>query len=74
MYVNAYICGEGHSLQLYNKVLIQGGRVPDLPGMRYKIIRGVLDMQCVMARRNARSKYGTRYWYTQRFNKYNRFK
>ena len=55
-----YIPGEGHNLQEHSVVLIRGGRVRDLPGVRYHIIRGTLDAQGVSARRQARSKYGTK--------------
>lgn len=55
-----YIPGEGHNLQEHSVVLIRGGRVRDLPGVRYHIIRGTLDTQGVAARRQARSKYGTK--------------
>ncbi len=58
--VTAYIPGEGHNLQEHSIVLIRGGRVKDLPGVRYHIIRGVLDASGVDGRRNARSKYGTK--------------
>ena len=58
--VTAYIPGEGHSLQEHSVVLIRGGRVKDLPGVRYHIIRGALDAQGVANRRRGRSKYGTR--------------
>jgi small subunit ribosomal protein S12 len=56
--VTAYIPGEGHSLQEHSVVLIRGGRVPDLPGVRYHIIRGALDATGVERRRQGRSKYG----------------
>ena len=56
----AYIGGEGHNLQEHAVVLVRGGRVPDLPGVRYHIIRGVLDTQGVAARRQRRSKYGAK--------------
>ena len=56
----AYIGGEGHNLQEHAVVLIRGGRVPDLPGVRYHIVRGTLDLQGVKDRKNARSKYGTK--------------
>jgi small subunit ribosomal protein S12 len=56
--VTAYIPGEGHNLQEHSVVLMRGGRVQDLPGVRYKLIRGVLDFQGVMKRRKGRSKYG----------------
>ena len=58
--VTAYIPGEGHNLQEHSIVLIRGGRVKDLPGVRYHIIRGVLDTSGVNDRTNARSKYGTK--------------
>ncbi len=58
--VTAYIPGEGHSLQEHSVVLIRGGRVKDLPGVRYHIIRGALDATGVEARKRGRSKYGTR--------------
>ncbi len=56
----AYIPGEGHNLQEHSVVLIRGGRVKDLPGVKYKVIRGVLDLQGVIHRGQARSKYGTK--------------
>lgn len=58
--VPAYIPGEGHNLQEHSVVLILGGRVKDLPGVRYHIIRGVLDTQGVVDRRQRRSKYGAK--------------
>ena len=58
--VNAYIGGEGHNLQEHSVVMIRGGRVKDLPGVRYHIIRGVLDTQGVDDRRQRRSKYGAK--------------
>ncbi len=58
--VPAYIPGEGHNLQEHSVVLIRGGRVKDLPGVRYHIIRGVLDTQGVADRRQRRSKYGAK--------------
>ena len=57
--VTAYICGEGHNLQEHSVVLIRGGRVKDLPGVRYRIIRGALDLKGLKSRSTARSKYGT---------------
>ena len=60
MEVTSYIPGEGHNLQEHSVVLIRGGRVKDLPGVRYHIIRGTLDAQGVGARRQGRSKYGTK--------------
>ncbi len=57
--VTAYIPGEGHNLQEHSVVLIRGGRVPDLPGVRYHIIRGTLDTEGVKGRKRGRSKYGT---------------
>ena len=58
--VNAYIPGEGHNLQEHSIVLVRGGRVRDLPGVRYHIVRGVLDCQGVSDRKQARSKYGAK--------------
>ncbi len=60
MEVTSYIPGEGHNLQEHNSVLIRGGRVKDLPGVRYHIIRGTLDSQGVNDRRQGRSKYGAK--------------
>lgn len=60
MEVNAYIPGEGHNLQEHSVVLIRGGRVKDLPGVRYHIVRGNLDTQGVEKRRRGRSKYGAK--------------
>ena len=58
--ITAYIGGEGHNLQEHSIVLVRGGRVRDLPGVRYHIVRGVLDCQGVAERKQARSKYGAR--------------
>ena len=58
--VTAYIPGEGHNLQEHSMVLVRGGRVKDLPGVRYKIIRGALDTQGVKNRQQARSRYGAK--------------
>jgi small subunit ribosomal protein S12 len=58
--VTGYIPGEGHNLQEHSVVLIRGGRVRDLPGVRYHIIRGTLDTQGVQKRRQRRSKYGAK--------------
>ena len=58
--VTAYIPGEGHRLQEHSVVLIRGGRVRDLPGVRYHIVRGTLDADGVDGRRRSRSKYGTK--------------
>jgi len=58
--VTAYIPGEGHKLQEHSVVLIRGGRVKDLPGVRYHILRGVLDTSGVDGRKQARSKYGAK--------------
>lgn len=58
--ITAYIPGEGHNLQEHSIVLIRGGRVKDLPGVRYKIIRGALDCMAVKNRKQSRSKYGTK--------------
>jgi small subunit ribosomal protein S12 len=60
MEVTSYIPGEGHNLQEHNSVLIRGGRVKDLPGVRYHIIRGPLDAHGVNDRKQGRSKYGTK--------------
>ena len=56
----AYIGGEGHNLQEHAVVLVKGGRVPDLPGVRYHVVRGSLDLQGVNNRKQGRSKYGTK--------------
>ena len=58
--VISYIGGEGHNLQEHSVVLIRGGRVKDLPGVRYHVVRGSLDTQGVKDRKQARSKYGTK--------------
>ena len=58
--VTSYIPGEGHNLQEHSVVLIRGGRVKDLPGVRYHVLRGVLDTQGVSERKQRRSKYGTK--------------
>jgi small subunit ribosomal protein S12 len=58
--VTAYIPGEGHNLQEHSIVLVRGGRVKDLPGVRYKIIRGTLDTASVRDRKQARSRYGAK--------------
>ena len=58
--VSSYIPGEGHNLQEHSVVMIRGGRVKDLPGVRYHIIRGTLDTQGVSDRRQRRSKYGAK--------------
>jgi small subunit ribosomal protein S12 len=60
MEVGAYIPGEGHNLQEHSVVLVRGGRVRDLPGYRYKIVRGGLDSSGVSERRQGRSKYGAK--------------
>ena len=60
MEVTSYIPGEGHNLQEHSVVLIRGGRVKDLPGVRYHIVRGSLDTQGVKDRKKARSKYGAK--------------
>ena len=62
IWTTAYIPGEGHNLQQYSIVLIRGGRVKDLPGVRYKMIRNKFDLQGVLSRRKSRSKYGTKDW------------
>ena len=58
--VNAYIPGEGHNLQEHSIVLVRGGRVKDLPGVRYHLVRGALDASGVEGRNQRRSKYGTK--------------
>jgi len=58
--VTAYIPGEGHNLQEHSTVLIRGGRVKDLPGVKYHVVRGVLDSQGVLKRKQGRSKYGVK--------------
>jgi len=58
--VTAYIPGEGHNLQEHSIVLVRGGRVKDLPGVRYHVVRGVLDTAGIEGRKQSRSKYGTR--------------
>ena len=60
MEVTAYIPGEGHNLQEHSVVLIRGGRVKDLPGVRYHIVRGILDTTGVENRKQGRSRYGTK--------------
>lgn len=58
--IRAYIMGEGHNLREYSKVLVRGGRVKDMPGLKYKLIRGVYDFRGLDSRRQGRSKYGTK--------------
>ena len=58
--LTAYIPGEGHNLQEYSTVLIKGGRVKDLPGVKYRLIRGKFDLTGVELRKRSRSKYGTK--------------
>lgn len=58
--ITAYIPGEGHNLQEHSMVLVRGGRVRDLPGVRYKVIRGALDASGVSERKQARSRYGSK--------------
>jgi small subunit ribosomal protein S12 len=60
MDVIAYIPGEGHNLQEHSVVLVRGGRVKDLPGVKYHLIRGVYDLQGISSRKKGRSKYGTK--------------
>jgi small subunit ribosomal protein S12 len=60
MEITAYIPGEGHNLQEHSIVLVRGGRVKDLPGVRYKVVRGALDASSVNARKQARSRYGAK--------------
>ena len=70
--LTGYIPGEGHTLQQYSIVLFHGGRIRDLPGVRYKLVRGKFDLQGLKHRLRSRSRYGTKKW---RFNakKFNRF-
>jgi len=58
--IECYIPGEGHNLRQYSNVLIRGGRVPDLPGVKYHLIRGVYDFKGVKGRHTSRSKYGVK--------------
>jgi len=58
--ITVYIPGEGHNLQEHSVVLVRGGRVPDLPGVRYHIVRGTLDAEGVADRQTSRSKYGAK--------------
>lgn len=58
--VTAYIPGEGHTLQMYSTVLMRGGRVKDLPGVKYHLVRGKYDFLGLRSRKQSRSKYGTR--------------
>jgi len=58
--VYAYIPGEGHNLQAYSTVIIRGGRVKDLPGIKYHLVRGKLDFAGLSSRKTSRSKYGTK--------------
>merc|ERR1711959_843829 len=58
--ITGYIPGEGHNLQEHSVVLVRGGRVKDLPGVRYHLVRGVLDFEGLKQRRQARSKYGSK--------------
>lgn len=58
--ITSYIPGEGHNLQEHSVVLVRGGRVKDLPGVRYHTVRGILDLQGVSKRRNGRSRYGAK--------------
>ncbi|MCD5396511.1 MAG: 30S ribosomal protein S12 [Candidatus Pacebacteria bacterium] len=60
MEITAYIPGEGHNIQEHSIVLVKGGKVKDLPGIRYKVVRGALDVAGVEGRRQSRSKYGTK--------------
>jgi len=58
--ITAYIPGEGHNLQEYSTVLMRGGRVKDLPGIKYHLVRGILDFSGLKSRKTSRSKYGTK--------------
>jgi len=59
-FITAYIPGEGHNLQRFHDVLVRGGRVKDLPGIKYKIIRGKFNLSGILERKQGRSKYGTK--------------
>lgn len=59
-FINAYIPGEGHNLQQYSVVLVRGGRTPDLPGFKYKLVRGKLDLLGVKNRKVSRSRFGVK--------------
>ncbi len=72
--VHAYIPGKGHTLQKHSVVLIRGGRVPDLPGMKYTIIRGQLDLKKLHLRRKGRSKYGAKIFYWKVDHRYKKYK
>ena len=72
MEVTAYIPGEGHELQEHSVVLIRGGKVKDLPGVRYHIVRGTLDTSGVANRRQGRSKYGSKMPKEKRYSRSNR--
>jgi small subunit ribosomal protein S12 len=67
--INAYIPGEGHNLQEHSIVLVRGGRVKDLPGVRYHVIRGAIDAYGVKNRKTSRSKYGTKILKNDKNNK-----
>ena len=58
--INSYIPGEGHNLQQYSVVMLRGGRTPDLPGFKYKLVRGKLDLLGVKSRKASRSRFGTK--------------
>src|ERR1700722_15805673 len=58
--IKAYIPGEGHNINIHNNVLIRGGRTQDLPGLKYKVVRGTYDCSAVIYRIKSRSKYGTK--------------
>ncbi len=64
--VTAYIPGIGHSLQKHSVVLIRGGRIKDLPGMKYTIIRGLFDLRSLETRRNKRSKFGVKNYHAKK--------
>lgn len=72
--VHAYIPGKGHTLQKHSVVLIRGGRVKDLPGMKYTIIRGKFDLKRLVICRKARSKYGTKKVYHRTDHRYKKIK
>jgi small subunit ribosomal protein S12 len=74
IFVHAYIPGIGHTLQKFAVVLLRGGRVKDLPGMKYTIIRGKFDLKPIYARRQGRSKYGTPFIKHKADQKYRKFR
>jgi small subunit ribosomal protein S12 len=66
-YLTAYIPGEGNNLQRYSSVLVRGGRLQDVPGVNYKIVRGKYDCHSVLKRKKSRSLYGTKKWFKKAY-------